>query len=289
MRLCWGRDRGGSGVFFAARTTVIDPWLPETLRRADPAELVAPLQAGLKEQADALADLRGQVEALPTTPDLGPLQTRIDELAGRIEPLPGQIADLSGTLAALEGRLDDLEARLTAVEKASRDAECRARSRCRLRARIGGPAGSLAAQRAEVDKMIAAARAKEAEARALKEQAQAEARRAATRAVLARLTTAVAAGEGYAPILSELESAGLTIPAVLSEQAETGVPSLAALREGFPPAARAALAAVREEAKGRGRCPQLSGTSAGAALGQAACRRRRGCDPVARRGGSDRG
>ena len=238
--------------FFAARTTVIDPWLPEALRRADPAELIAPLQAGLKEQADALANLRGRVEALPPAPDLGPVQARIDELAGQVEPLSGQIAELSGALAALEGRLGDLDARLTAVEKRPVTQNVAPEVVAAYERELEALRDSLATQRAEVDKMIAAAQAKEAEARALEQQARAEARRAAIRAVLARLTTAVAAGEGYASILTELKSSGLTVPEILSENAETGVPSLAALREAYPPAARAALAAVRQEAKGKG-------------------------------------
>ena len=70
------------------------------------------------------------------------------------------------------------------------------------------------------------------------------------RNALTRLQAALVEGAPFAAILGDLGAAGLEVPAGLADSAETGVPTLAALRADFPDAARRALADAREADKG---------------------------------------
>ncbi|MGE4327554.1 MAG: COG4223 family protein, partial [Pseudodonghicola sp.] len=76
---------------------------------------------------------------------------------------------------------------------------------------------------------------------------------AANRTALAELRAALDSGAGYENLLTELRSGGVTIPDALAATAKDGVVTLAALRDGFAPAARDALAAARAQAKGTDR------------------------------------
>ena len=85
----------------------------------------------------------------------------------------------------------------------------------------------LAAE-AEAEELRAAAEAREAELQVM----------AARQAALIDLKAAIEAGAPFAEPLGALEE----VPDVLAANAETGVPTILALQEGFPAAARAALA-----------------------------------------------
>ena len=104
---------------------------------------------------------------------------------------------------------------------------------------------SLAAQRAEVEQMMAEARQMDA--------ASAEAARiASAQTVLARMRSALDSGSGYATLIDELKALDVSVPEDLSAPADTGVATQTGLRDTFAPAARTALAAAREETKGTG-------------------------------------
>jgi len=106
---------------------------------------------------------------------------------------------------------------------------------------------TLAAQRADVEKMIDEARATEAAARALEANAATAARNAQNQATSTRLLGALNNGAPYASILAELASAGVAIPDALNASAGVGVATLASLADAFPVSARAALSAARDE------------------------------------------
>ena len=169
-------------------------------------------------------------------PDIAPLDSRIESLAGELEPLADKMTALTSAQSDLQSRIDELEKRPISegVSQSAIDAYERELTRMK---------DSLEAQRAEVDNYISQARSMEAEAD--------QSRQLATqRNALTRLQTALTEGAPYAEQLDALRAAGLDVPAPLADSAETGVPTLAVLRAAFPDAAREALAAAREASKG---------------------------------------
>ena len=99
---------------------------------------------------------------------------------------------------------------------------------------------SIEAMAAEAQTRLAEA---EAQAATLKAEAEETARKALARAAIGRLQAALESGAPFASALADLPDA--PIPPALAAAAESGVPSLAALEQAFPPAARAALDASR--------------------------------------------
>ncbi|GHF35496.1 COG4223 family protein [Seohaeicola zhoushanensis] len=215
----------------AGKAGIIDPLLPPSWREADYTAQIDKLESTLANQAGEMGALREQVVAIKM-PDTGPLSKQIEALSGAVTPLGGQLSELTSAVSALEARIDALEKRPISegVSQSAIDAYERELTRMRE---------ALAEQRAEVDNYIAQARSMEAEAGQSRQLA-------AQRNALTRLQTALIGGEPYAEVLGDLRDAGLDVPAPLADSAETGVTTLAALRAGFPEAAREALAAARE-------------------------------------------
>ncbi|TNC74332.1 COG4223 family protein [Rubellimicrobium roseum] len=145
------------------------------------------------------------------TPTVEPDELR-EQVLSAVEP---RLTGTEETVAELQAALADLDTRLDAAEQASSSATEQARA---------------AAQASEQIEARAAA-------------AEAQARRSA---IVAQLDTALDSGEPFEPALSELEAVGAQAPEALSSRAAEGVPTLADLRESFPEAARAALAAARD-------------------------------------------
>lgn len=169
-----------------------------------------------------LTALQAEVAALKSAAP--PADPRIDDLTARLDAL--DTAPKADT-AALEARLDGIEAALAAAPDAAIKALQDEVARLKL-----APAGAIdtTALKAEADKILATARA------------EAEAIAAASRnaAALDRLQAAMDSGAPFGASLADLTDP----PAVLAELAATGVPSLTSLRDSFPDAARAALAAA---------------------------------------------
>ncbi len=88
-----------------------------------------------------------------------------------------------------------------------------------------------------------------AEAEQMRREAEAAAKNATIGASLDRLTAALDSGAALDGPIADLRAAGLDVPAALGDQAQ-GVPTLAALRESFPEAARKALAVSVQETAG---------------------------------------
>jgi hypothetical protein len=119
-------------------------------------------------------------------------------------------------LADLQTALADVDARLDAAEATS--------------ATIAEQARAAQAATAEVE-----ARAAEAETQAR------------IGGALTSVRAALDAGEPFEAALADLRTAGAEVPDTLTQHAAEGVPTLAALRETFPDAARAALEAARDQ------------------------------------------
>jgi hypothetical protein len=226
--------------FVAGQAGWLDSVLPQSLKGSS-VDLTA-LETSQSEMQAALAALKQQVED-NRAPDLAPLAERTDTLAAEVAALKEtQSAEapdetLRADLQALAERVSALETR--PLEGASPEAVAA------FEAELGKLQESLAAQRAVVDQKLAEAEEMET--------ASAEAARiASAQTQLAQLRSALDSGNSYDSSVQQLELLGVEVPPELAGPAETGVATLTALRDGFAPAAREALAAAREEAKGGG-------------------------------------
>ncbi len=221
--------------FIVGRGDMIDSFLPESFQRAgidtsaiealtDQNQQLAAQSATLGAQATDLAgeaaSQSARIDALETAASAPPLVT------------PEMIAAIEAQIDGISTRLTELEARPTTLEPSDTVASTD---------EVAALESTLADQKAQLAEL--AARAEAAEARAADEAAQLLARAAVT-----RLVTAVDSGETFAPALSDLEQvAPVEVPDALREAAEAGVPTLAALQDSFPDAARAGLSAARAE------------------------------------------
>lgn len=194
-----------------------------------------------------LAALSSEVEALRAAP------APDAALAETTEALARDLAAATDAQAEALTRLQDIETRLESLESGTG---------------FGGNAGGVEpgtvdAVRAEMDAMrqlieqqqgaqqeVAAAAtaaeerlaAAEAEAARLRAEAEAAANAARSRAAMSHLRAALESGAPLAPVIEDLSAAGLTVPEALTTLPD-GAPTLAALQDSFPEAARAALAA----------------------------------------------
>ena len=161
------------------------------------------------------------------------LKAQIAELAAR--PIPGPDSDLEARVAALADQaapdLTPLRQQITALEQRLASIESMPNSGA------APSAAALAAQKAAADAVLKQA---EETAAQIKADAEATAKAAEARAALGRVQAALDSGSAYASALPALGD----VPAVLAENAETGLPTLAALQDAFPAASRAALEAA---------------------------------------------
>ncbi len=186
----------------------------------------------LAAQSAAIADLRAEVAAIRPA-DLSSVEETQATLAGNIDRLQTEI---TGRIDALDLRIGELESLPVGDGTISDRA-------------IAAYEADLQALRAEMAEMTGSARAQlddaRAEAAAIEENAAAAARAAAGRAALARIQTSLDNGEPLGAALGDLEAAiGGPAPDGLLA-AQDGVPTLAALQDGFSVVASAALAAAR--------------------------------------------
>lgn len=163
---------------------------------------------------NAVLDRLAAVEAR-ALPDLAPLVSRIDQLEAMLANLanlpsetgvsPAALAALQAEVAALKSQDADvpaeIEAAATAVEARLTEAEARA--------------GELAAQATQI------------------------AATASRAAALGQISAALDSGLPFGAALAQLGEG--EVPAALSAHADTGLPTIATLRDAFPDAARAAL------------------------------------------------
>lgn len=197
-------------------------------------------------EVQALAD---RIAALEGAPDpSAALQDRVAALESRPAPVAAEpdLTPVTDALAGLEARLTTLESQPPTIggDAAPGDLVALVEG---LRAEVAQLKASGDEATAGIEAMAAEAQTRLAEAEAqaatLKAEAEETARKALARAAIGRLQAALESGAPFASALADLPDA--PIPPALAAAAESGVPSLAALEQAFPPAARAALDASR--------------------------------------------
>ncbi len=207
------------------------------------------------------------------TPDPSPtadLSATVEDQAARIAALEERLTEVTASLAEaseqpqpdLSGVRDELRAELLAAIPDAPDLSAVEALQTRiteLTAEVAGladnPAGQapaltdeeLAAFRSELDAAVTDARsqieAAQAEAARIEAEAAAAAARSAAEAALSRIGAALESGAAYGEALTTVSETGAEIPAVLAAGADGGVPTLPALQDAFPDAARSALEA----------------------------------------------
>ncbi len=177
-------------------------------------------------QSGRIDELASAVEGI----DLSGLESQATRNAEQIGSIASRLDEIAGTLSAVQDRLDTLEQRPVA-EPGSADATAFSNELRALQQ-------SVDAQRAEIDSLLSEAQARE-------EAARATAQEALARAALSRIQTALDTGSDFSGAVSDLQEAGIDVPAALAEQAG-GVPTMAQLTGAFPEAARTALMQSRE-------------------------------------------
>ncbi|MGR3365398.1 MAG: hypothetical protein ACU0CY_14605 [Maritimibacter harenae] len=184
---------------------------------------LAELQAQTEAQAQAISQLEGDTSAQ----EIGDaLRADVDRLDTRMTELSDRLASFDQRITALEKmpQGDSAEAAETAAAAYERE---------------------LADMRAMLESELETLRAEQEEAQSLQENAAESAREATARAALSRIMAALDSGQPFADALSDLTSAmDAEVPEALASQAEDGVPTLASLRDSFPPMAREALDAA---------------------------------------------
>lgn len=172
-------------------------------------------------------------------------------MAARIDAQAAEIATLNQRLTALPPPAADTASqdalaaaqKLATGQKALQDSVTGLSERiARLEnAPVGGSGATTLDLAAATDAATKAAKAAEEEAARLKAEAEAATRRALLIAASGEISAALESGAALQPGLDLAQSAGVAIPPGLADVAQ-GAPTLRALRDGFPAAARDALA-----------------------------------------------
>lgn len=212
--------------FIAGRGDQLDQYLPASMQRGT-VDLTA-LEAEAAQLAEQTTTQQARIDTL---------EAAVEATRAAVEATPETVAvDNSEEITALEQTIAALTDRLAAVESRPVVDVDAAPSEV-----VESLQAALDAQNAQIAEL--AERAADAEA-----QAAGEAARLLARAALTRVVTAVDSGQSFAPALSDLEDVTpVEVPEPLRAAAEAGVPTLAALQESFPDAARAGLAAARSD------------------------------------------
>ena len=221
----------------------------------------------LAEQAALLDELQNQISTTPASGagevDLGPITSSVDAVASDLSSIQGRVTELADGFALADSRLvaletsngegagsavvQSLEDRLAALEASSASlTDQLAALEGSIETLMPDGRAAMAAQlesfQSELDSVTEAARAEiatvqerasEIEAAAAEAEAQAKAA-----AALANIRAALENGSPFEAALADLSE----VPDALSEVAKDGAPTLAELREEFPPLAREALA-----------------------------------------------
>lgn len=189
--------------------------------------------ADLAAQAQATEALKADLANLSLPPDLtAEVAVLRDQLATVTDPLAQDVATHGERIEMLSALVGDLEKRPIANNLAPEAIAAYERELKALQA-------AMAEQRAQVETKLE-------EAKLLAAAAEVEANAASARDALALLAASIDNGAPLGEALTTLEAAGIAAPEGLSAVAE-GVPTLAALQDEFPTAARAALGAARKE------------------------------------------
>ena len=202
-------------------------------------DLLNDLSDKLVSQSAEVTSLNAEIARVEALTDSTALATSIqmamDSLSSKnsaaIAAVSSQIDDLSTAVSKLEGRILVLEKRPMA--EAFSDEAIAA-----YEAEMTSLREAIAQHRSDIEAIAADARAMESAARQ-------ESLRSEGTSWLTAVSIAVSDGSSFVGPLQALADEGVEIPVALSHVAEDGVATLAELLADFPPAARAALSAVR--------------------------------------------
>ena len=203
-----------------------------------PLAATADLSTQLAAQAVQIDALQNQLATAPEIPLTDPV------ILDRLTALEGK-PDFDAK--PVENRIAELEGRLTAIEKLPADGS-------------GATSAAVVALQADLQALRAAIEAQNSNGTALETEAQlkqaltiaAETTKNADDlatsvrrlAALGQLQTAFDTGAAFAPALAQLAAETDPIPAILADNADSGLPTLAQLETAFPPAARLGLDAA---------------------------------------------
>ncbi|WP_088622534.1 COG4223 family protein [Oceanicola sp. 22II-s10i] len=201
----------------------------------DNSDQIDAVNAKLTQQGTQIAELS---DAVAAGPDLAPVTARVDDVASRVDTLGTRIDEVANSQSGLMDRITEIEKR-PITESVSPDA-IRAYEQELERLKQ-----AMADQRREVEALID-------QARQMEDDASATAEATLRRAALTRILSALDNGSPYSGALNDLREAGQDVPEALARNAESGVASMSQLRDGFPEAARLALATARAEGNGGG-------------------------------------
>lgn len=155
------------------------------------------------------------------------------DLTKAMSGITAQLDEVKTTMSRLEATVGGFDARITDLEK-------------RPLTEAISPAAIRAYER-EIEALKESVSAQRADAQAMEDNARESARMALGRSAMTRVVSALDSGVPYRAALVDLASAtGAQAPAALDGFADDGVPTRAVLEEGFPIAARAALAVARK-------------------------------------------
>lgn len=198
---------------------------------------------------------------------LSELGTRLADLEGAevptvdLTPIEEQLATVQSATSDLSTRLDEITARIDTLERQPLEQAVSPEAIAAYERALADLQADVEAQRAEIVQMAQ-------EAVAAEENAEGQAQLAASRAALAEITTGLESGAPFSGAVGVLSSNGVAVPDVLSENAESGVPTQTGLMEDFPGAARDALSAARtmetDGAQGAGRIASFFANQLGA-------------------------
>jgi hypothetical protein len=222
------------------------------------------LEAQISEMANATPPTAEAVDLSPVTNEVAALSSRLDEVAG--------------TITGLTTRVDDLEARPLFTGEGNTDSAAMAAAVATLQSQLGDSQTANAAMAAEVEELVTQAQDSIAAAEARAQQSVAA---ATAQAGLSQLRIAIAAGDPFAGVLSDLaEATGIAVPEGLTAAAETGVPTLDRIEAAYAVSARAALPIALRETAGDGTANRLGAFFMGQ-VGGRSLEPREGDDPDA--------
>ncbi len=252
--LIGGLAAGGIGFGTAAYV------LPRFFPTSDDA--VATLSAEVGGQAEkltaldsSLADMRRAQEAqsaVPAVPDA--VSAEIADIGARLETLDRGVSALGEKVASLDTRLSTTEQRPVTGDAASAAAlEAFQREMEGFRAEIAAQKQAVEAAKGDIVAAASAAAATidtvKVDAEKMRSDAEAAARSATIQGSISRIEAALDSGAALGEPIAELRAAGIDVPVALGDQAQ-GIPTLTALRDSFPAAARLALAASVQQGAG---------------------------------------
>lgn len=177
---------------------------------------------------EGLADSSGQIANIQAI--LAGLETKSAQAA---ETLGSQLASISNSVADIEKRVLNLEKRPMAEAFSDEAIAAYENEMAALRE-------AIATHRADIESIAA-------EAREMEQAARQETVRSEGAAWVTEVSIALADGSSFSAPLEAIAAEGIAIPPALTAASGEGVATLAELVADFPPAARAALTAVRSE------------------------------------------